>query len=56
MDCYYDGAIEMMVVARKSGQSDVHRKKRSKNLALMAVLFGFVALVYLVTVVRMGGW
>jgi hypothetical protein len=30
------------------------RKKRGKNLALMAVLLGFVVLVYIVAIVRMG--
>ncbi len=30
------------------------RKKRGKNLALMAVLIGFVVLVYIVAIVRMG--
>jgi len=30
------------------------RKKRGKNLALMAVLIGFVVLVYIVALVRMG--
>ena len=31
------------------------RKKRGKNLALMAVLVAFVVLVYIVAIVRMGG-
>ncbi|WP_169816579.1 hypothetical protein [Rhodovibrio salinarum] len=30
------------------------RKKRGKNLALLAVLVGFVVLVYIVAIVRMG--
>jgi hypothetical protein len=30
------------------------RKKRGKNLALMAVLIGFVVVVYIVALVRMG--
>jgi hypothetical protein len=42
-------------MAKRSGDSDVHRKQRSKNLALMAVLVAFVVLVYLVSLVRMGG-
>lgn len=31
------------------------RKKRGKNLALLAILVGFVVLVYIVSIVRMGG-
>jgi hypothetical protein len=31
------------------------RKKRGKNLALLAVLLAFVVLVYIVALVRMGG-
>ena len=30
------------------------RKKRGKNLAVMALLIGFVVLVYIVAIVRMG--
>ena len=31
------------------------RRLRTKNLALLAVLLGFVVLVYLISIVRMGG-
>ncbi len=31
------------------------RRLRAKNLALLAVLLGFVVLVYLISIVRMGG-
>ncbi len=31
------------------------RRRRTKNLTLMAVLLGFVLLVYLVSIVRMSG-
>ena len=31
------------------------RKKRGKNMALMAVLMAFVVLIYFVALVRMGG-
>lgn len=31
------------------------RRLRSKNLALFAALMGFVVLIYVVSVVRMGG-
>jgi hypothetical protein len=40
---------------RKPGESEVHRKQRGKNLALLAALVGFCALVYVVALVRMGG-
>lgn len=36
-------------------QSDMHRKQRAKNRALLLALFAFVVIVYLVTIVRMGG-
>jgi uncharacterized Tic20 family protein len=35
--------------------SDMHRKQRAKNWALLLALFAFIALIYLVTIVRMGG-
>ena len=35
--------------------SDMHRRQRTKNLALLLALFAFVASIYLVTIVRMGG-
>lgn len=35
--------------------SETHRRKRGKNFALLAVLFGMAALFYIITVVRMGG-
>ena len=35
--------------------SETHRRKRGKNIALLLVLFGMVALFYVITVVRMGG-
>ncbi len=39
----------------KSYQSEMHRKQRTKNLALMAVLVGFCVLVYFVAIIRMSG-
>ena len=45
----------MSVMAKHSDDSELRRKQRSKNLALLAVLVGFVVLVYLVSLVRMGG-
>jgi hypothetical protein len=41
-----------------SGQDkggDMQRNRRARNLALAAVLAAFVVLVYLVSLVRMGG-
>jgi hypothetical protein len=33
----------------------IDRNRRARNLALLAVLLGFVALVYAITIVRMSG-
>ena len=35
--------------------SEQHRRNRSRNLALLAVLGGLVVLFYVITLVRMGG-
>ena len=35
--------------------SEVHKRQRSKNLAMLAVLVGLVVLFYVVALVRMGG-
>jgi hypothetical protein len=35
--------------------SEVHRRQRSKNLAMLAVLSGLVVLFYIVAIVRIGG-
>jgi hypothetical protein len=45
----------MTAMAKRGYRSEVHRKQRSKNLAMLIVLLGFVVLVYLVSLVRMGG-
>ena len=37
------------------GRSQMHRRQRSKNIAVMLVLVGMVALFYVLTIVRMGG-
>lgn len=44
-----------MAMARREAPSERHRKQRTKNLALLAALIGFVVLIYLVSIVRMGG-
>lgn len=45
----------MSAMARKDPRSEVHRKQRGKNLALLAALLAFAVVVYLVSIVRMGG-
>ncbi len=45
----------MTATAKRSYKSEVHRKQRTKNFAMLIALLGFVILVYLVSVVRMGG-
>ncbi len=44
----------MTATAKRGYQSEVHRTQRSKNFAMLFALLGFVVLVYLVSVVRMG--
>lgn len=34
---------------------DYHRRRRGRNLALLAVLIAFVALVYVISIVKMKG-
>lgn len=45
----------MSVMAKETERSEVRRRQRGKNLALLAVLAAFVVLVYVVSLVRMGG-
>ncbi len=45
----------MTATAKRSYKSPLHRKQRSKNLAMLITLLAFVVVVYLVSVVRMGG-
>ncbi len=45
----------MTAMAKRRYQSPVHRKQRSKNLAMLIALLSFVVLIYLVSVVRIGG-
>ncbi len=37
------------------GHQEAGRRQRGRNLAILAVLLGFVVLIYLITLVRMGG-
>ena len=45
----------MAATARRKPHSDVHRRQRAKNWALMLALASFVIVVYFVSLVRMGG-
>jgi hypothetical protein len=35
-------------------ENDQHKKQRNKNIALFSVLFGLIALIYAITLMRMG--
>jgi hypothetical protein len=39
----------------RRGRSEMHRRQRNKNIAVMLALVGMVALFYVLTLVRMGG-
>jgi len=39
---------------RRNNESEVHRRQRGKNLAMLAGLVALVVLFYLVAIVRMG--
>jgi hypothetical protein len=41
---------------RELALDDRQRRQRGRNLALLAVLVGLVALFYVLAIVRMGGW
>ena len=45
----------MNVMNERQPGSDRYRKQRHKNLAMMLALAAFVVIVYLVTIVRLGG-
>lgn len=34
--------------------SDLHKSKRKKNFAILAILFAFVALIWAITMIKMG--
>jgi len=34
--------------------SDMHKRRRARNLAIAAVLFGLVALFFFITIIKMG--
>jgi len=47
----------MSVVAhdRRPGDSDMHRRQRSKNLVMLAILLAIAAIFFALTLVRMRG-
>ena len=45
----------MPAMSEQDKGGDVQRHRRARNLALAAALVAFVVLVYLVSIVRMGG-
>ena len=45
----------MTAMAKRGYESEVHRKQRPKNFAMLFALLAFMVLDYLVSVVRMGG-
>ncbi len=45
----------MTAMVKRGYQSEVHRRQKSKNFAMLLALLGFVVVVYLVSVVRIGG-
>jgi hypothetical protein len=45
----------MNVINERQPGSGMHRKQRSKNLVMLLALCAFVVIVYLVTIVRLGG-
>ncbi len=45
----------MTAMAKRSYKSPLHRRQRSKNLAMLFTLLGFVVVLYLVSIVRIGG-
>ena len=44
----------MSLLAMKPAMNDRDKRRRAKNLALVAVLAALVALIYSVTIVRLG--
>ncbi len=43
----------MSTMAKRGHQSEVHRRQKAKNVAMLLALLGFVVVIYLVSVVRM---
>lgn len=36
--------------------SDLHKQKRKKNFTVLALILGFVALIFVISIIRMQGW
>lgn len=34
--------------------SDLHKKKKKKNLTVLAMIFGFIALIWIITMIKIG--
>ena len=45
----------MVTVQQPRGDEELRRRQRVKNWTLLGVLIGFVVIIYLVTLARMGG-
>lgn len=45
----------MTDMTKRAPRSELHRKQRIKNLAVGAALLSMIVLVYLITIVRIGG-
>ena len=42
-------------MTKRAPHSEVHRKQRAKNFAVVAALLGMAVLIYFITIVRIGG-
>lgn len=42
-------------VRKHGGDTEVHRRQRGKNLAVLAALVSFIVIIYVVAMVRMSG-
>ena len=48
-------AAERNDANREGGISEMHRKRRGRNIAMLVVLASLVVLFYVITIVKMGG-
>jgi hypothetical protein len=47
--------MSVMTEDRRPGDTDMHRRKRAKNLFMFFILLGVAAVFFGLTLVRMGG-
>jgi hypothetical protein len=47
--------MSLMAEERRPGDSDMHRRQRSKNLVVAGFLVALVVIFFLLSLVRMGG-